>query len=69
MDERPTHCTTPTKAAYLTEEAAMSVLAKITANPRTDRIPTRAYYCRAGHWHLAGSTMAERVDRIEQARR
>ncbi len=50
-----TSCPHPSKRGFPTEREALARLTEILAAPRTIVLPSRAYECRCGFWHLAHS--------------
>lgn len=45
-------CPTPGKASFATQRAALLRLDEIRRNPQTETVPTAAYTCGCGRWHL-----------------
>ncbi len=50
-----TSCPHPSKRGFPTEREALARLTEILAAPRTIVLPSRAYECECGFWHLAHS--------------
>lgn len=45
-------CPSPDKASFTSRRAALTRLDAIIQNPRTATVPTDAYACQCGKWHL-----------------
>jgi hypothetical protein len=49
-------CRQPDKIRYPTRAAAEQAMSGALCSPTSLYVPVAAYWCRAGHWHLAHST-------------
>ena len=62
-------CPTPDKTSFSSRRAALIRLDEIFQNPRTAKVPTDAYACQCGKWHLTSHPTTPYGVEEEQFRR